>query len=1702
MRSPAQIRQFLDENLWRFDLGTQYLGDEPNVVFKDWDTCSVRTLMVASWAYEQAAGNQSIPAVYKAINIAREDFLCDRFYLPATPRDMRLLEKNGIPVFGIESKHAMTDFDVVGTSISYPVLAMSFVKMLSMSGVPVRWRERSGTDPFVLVGGQAYAAPEVLAPVVDAFYLGEAEDEQGNPGIGRVMERISQYKQEGRWSTDRVGCYEAMAREFPYLYFPRFVEVIYDYQDRSHVGLEKPSKQVVGYRSLLEGMRMPFERHYVRDLDAIPPLDDAPLLYTDAGNASGDIEVARGCPAWSIPVDAQVEIAGRGSVRFDSVQPGERIRVGDEYRQIAGVVVHGWKDTVRVRTRQGVDLRCTPEHEVLTVLGGKALSRVARDTAERVWVHAEDLQPGDLLLRTCGGVEWSVEEVEISHQCREHRVGQGRALRYYADLWPTRLDSDIAWLLGMVTGDCIIRKNQVEFRVDDHAPAVREFLVEILKARFDIDVTEVSALSARCTHIRANSARLVVWLKANFGLSHSKHERKIVPGQLFRSPRDVVGAYLSALYDSNGTCLIPKSPQAATTIRFVSYSEAQVRDVAELLRMLGLPCGIRFEERNVKRDGSPSQGASVKWEVRTAGADDPRAYSWLVSREPFKSRHLEQFRPPQSRAACQQNLQYVEVVSVDPDDPCQVMDVDVPGPQAFNVAGIYVHNCSFCRLSWVTKPYRQRSVDYMVEFGKNLKRNMGGTHVAYVAPDFPMHTEKKRLTKALVENVTDEVDGAAMRIDDFIADDQFVTLSSYAGMDGVTLGLEGNSQRMRDLVGKGVSDAETREAVRRALEAGVRKVKLFMISNMPGEDEGDIERIVQLARDLAEIRDSMGKSNVVIQFSWTPLLIEANTPFQWFAPTPANYHLSHMWDAMRDLKIDFKIGDLDCRELVLTPDRGWVPIGELRVGDAVVDPEGESSEVTGVYPQGVNQTYAVRLVDGTEVVASGNHLWDVAWGSGKGRVLRTLTTLQLKEHLETRSQVPEVVSAPGLATQSLGPGDGRVDPYLLGLLLGDGCFTKTSPEYASADPELIQACGDLLPTGLKCAVDFQKGDLVSVRIVQEDGGGNNYPRRENPLTGFLRDVGLWGLRAHEKFVPDTFKWASAQDRLAVLQGLMDTDGGINRGSAVFSSASEQLRDDVLWLARSLGLVARGSDHATWYSYKGEKRDGRRGYKARVWWSADVPVFRLARKANHPVPKPLIRKLKSIEPVEEAPTVCISVSAKSERFVASSGFVPTHNSKSEVNKVTFFQLCQRASREIGEVLVDTMLELNVACWGGVPKSTRDLLDANMVKHGFLNGLEDAFDERGKDDLFGWEFISTGVSQSLLWDVYQQMVEFLEITDSTTYDEQFEGSEYHGAEWLSRCDERCLGKACGACTREDLEIRKQYTAADDESIDLSTVDAIDERSVAVKVRARLDKSEAYRLVTNDHWRFTLRRALYRAQEATDLPANIVKRSIVFASDAIGFKDWTHGTDYVEFALTKPVSSQALEKFLAAVEEELVSPTGQPWMQVGLWKIHPPTAGSIRADLDLTLYEVEVEEELSTLQARLRWWDEQESVDMTIRAPVTYFGPTMETVNAKEYVDGLWLAREGHRVVVRMLVRGRPSPYNVLAAFLGNPSWLEYARFPARRVDSFVQWETDQWDFFFPACQQCGVTIPVNVLEESFDTAHCPRCKDESEGRLIPV
>lgn len=242
-------------------------------------------------------------------------------------------------------------------------------------------------------------------------------------------------------------------------------------------------------------------------------------------------------------------------------------------------------------------------------------------------------------------------------------------------------------------------------------------------------------------------------------------------------------------------------------------------------------------------------------------------------------------------------------------------DLAVPEYTSFTCNGMLVHNCtawcSFCHLSWANKPYRQESVGRSVARAAEWRLNQGSLEMSPFSPDFPLHSQKKELSARLMEEVSDEVDTGAMRIDDFNADPGYSMLLAVGGTDAVTLGLEGNSQRMRDLCGKGVSDDDVAEAVTQAIRSGIRKIKLFMISNWPGEEYDDVIRIVELGRRLADIRESFGEAarGIIIQFSWTPLLIEAQTPMQWFAPTAPDYHLQEAMVRLRDeYRVSVKLG--------------------------------------------------------------------------------------------------------------------------------------------------------------------------------------------------------------------------------------------------------------------------------------------------------------------------------------------------------------------------------------------------------------------------------------------------------------------------------------------------------------------------------------------------------------------------------------------------------------------------------------------------------------------------------------------------------------------------------------------------------------------------------------------------------------------------
>jgi phosphate starvation-inducible PhoH-like protein len=352
---------------------------------------------------------------------------------------------------------------------------------------------------------------------------------------------------------------------------------------------------------------------------------------------------------------------------------------------------------------------------------------------------------------------------------------------------------------------------------------------------------------------------------------------------------------------------------------------------------------------------------------------------------------------------------------------------------------------------------------------------------------------------------------------------------------------------------------------------------------------------------------------------------------------------------------------------VLTPD-GFRPIGSLEVGDLVIGSDGLPTPVLGVYPQGRKEVFRVRAQDGASTLCCAEHLWAVTTAADRrrGRPRRVLETRQMLGRLPAahahRFELP-LVSHP----VELKPQPVPMDPYVLGLLLGDGCLTtSTTPSFTTADPELavdLEGALEGIELRPKTEVDH---------VLRHTAGHRGGVIVSNPVTVTLRDLGLAGTRSNTKFVPAAYLHNSSEVRLAVLQGLLDSDGEpvTQQGRTCriqYGTSSERLRDDVVFLVRSLGGVAH------WRTRPAAGRSPGRAWGRDVHHRSDahmldirlpegIEPFRLSRKreasADTGGGRPM-RFIDSIEPAGEAETLCIRVAAADSLYVTDD-FLVTHN----------------------------------------------------------------------------------------------------------------------------------------------------------------------------------------------------------------------------------------------------------------------------------------------------------------------------------------------------------------------------------------------------------------------------------------------------------
>lgn len=346
----------------------------------------------------------------------------------------------------------------------------------------------------------------------------------------------------------------------------------------------------------------------------------------------------------------------------------------------------------------------------------------------------------------------------------------------------------------------------------------------------------------------------------------------------------------------------------------------------------------------------------------------------------------------------------------------------------------------------------------------------------------------------------------------------------------------------------------------------------------------------------------------------------------------------------------------DVNTPILTP-KGWVRMGDLKVGDLVYSVDGKPTTVTGVFPQGFKPNYKITFRDNTSTNSGPDHLWSVASPLRRNRAKAkndlsyeyTVKTLQqLMDGGLTSSPdgtrigakwyipLPEPIEFP---QQNL-----PIDPYVLGVLLGDGALTGASTGFSNPDKDddIRAEVISRLPEGYRLRVDRSSGCPRGMIV--------SPVRNCNVVHRALVSLGL-NTFSGERFIPDAYAQGSVEQRLDLLRGLMDTDGSAVGNRITFHTTSPKLAADVAQLVRSLGGVAI----ERWYDRSSENKSA----ECQVNVKMSLCPFHTARKKASWRPQVPRRYIHKVERIADCDQVCIAVDHPSHLYVAEN-YIVTHN----------------------------------------------------------------------------------------------------------------------------------------------------------------------------------------------------------------------------------------------------------------------------------------------------------------------------------------------------------------------------------------------------------------------------------------------------------
>jgi radical SAM family uncharacterized protein len=216
MLTPEQIERKLERILPTVEKPGRYTGGELNSVVKDWTRGQTRVCLAFPDIYDLGMSNLGVAILYDIIN-QRPDILAERAYCPWTDMEAAL-RREGIPLYSLETKHPLSEFDIIGLSLPYEQLYSNTLNFIDLAGLPLLAAERGPEHPLVIAGGHATYNPEPVADFIDAFVVGEGEDV-----ILEIIRAYQKWKAEG--SGDKLILLKRLAQIWG-VYVPALYEVV------------------------------------------------------------------------------------------------------------------------------------------------------------------------------------------------------------------------------------------------------------------------------------------------------------------------------------------------------------------------------------------------------------------------------------------------------------------------------------------------------------------------------------------------------------------------------------------------------------------------------------------------------------------------------------------------------------------------------------------------------------------------------------------------------------------------------------------------------------------------------------------------------------------------------------------------------------------------------------------------------------------------------------------------------------------------------------------------------------------------------------------------------------------------------------------------------------------------------------------------------------------------------------------------------------------------------------------------------------------------------------------------------------------------------------------------------------------------------------------------------------------------------------